>query len=90
MYGILGHLLSSAILEGEKEQEAHGPWSALLSEIDIADMQMLCNFFPILSLQQMKESSFEQFLVLKKRNVILLLLFFFTIYGHNNQWSMTI
>ena len=29
-------------------------------------MQMLCNIFPILSLQLMKRSSFKQFLILKK------------------------
>ena len=48
------------------EQEAHGPWFAHLSDIATADMQMLCNIFPILSSQLMKISSFEQFLVLKK------------------------
>ena len=49
-----------------KEQEAHGPRFAQLSDITTADMQMLCNIFPILSSQLMKISSFEQFLVLKK------------------------
>ena len=34
-----------------------------------ADMQMLCNIFPILSSQLMKRSSFKQFLILKK-NII--------------------
>ena len=48
------------------KQEAHGPRFAHLSDIATADMQMLCNTFPILSLQLMKISSFEQFLVLKK------------------------
>ena len=33
------------------------------------DMQMLCNIFPILSLQLMKRSTFKQFLILKK-NII--------------------
>ena len=47
-------------------QEAHGPRFAHLSDIATADMQMLCNIFPILSSQLMKISSFEQFLVLKK------------------------
>ena len=51
---------------GQKKQEAHGPRFAHLSDIAIADMQMLCNIFPILSSQLMKISSFEQFLVLKK------------------------
>ena len=51
------------------KQEAHGPRLAHLSDIATADMQMLCNIFPILSLQLMKRSSFEQFLVLKK-NII--------------------
>ena len=52
------------------KQEAHGPRFAHLSDIATADMQMLCNVFPILSSQlilssqQMKISSFEQFLVL--------------------------
>ena len=48
------------------KQEAHGPRFAHLSDIATADMQMLCNIFPILSSQLMKISSFEQFLVLKK------------------------
>ena len=48
------------------EQEAHGPRFTHLSDIATADMQMLCNIFPILSSQLMKISSFEQFLVLKK------------------------
>ena len=48
------------------KQEAHGPRYAHLSDIATADMQMLCNIFPILSSQLMKISSFEQFLVLKK------------------------
>ena len=49
-----------------KKQEAHGPRFAHLSDIATADMQMLCNIFPILSSQLMKISSYEQFLVLKK------------------------
>ena len=49
-----------------KKQEAHGPQFAHLSDIATADMQMLCNIYPILSSQLMKISSFEQFLVLKK------------------------
>ena len=48
------------------EQEAHGPRFAHLSDVATADMQMLCNIYPILSSQLMKISSFEQFLVLKK------------------------
>ena len=43
------------------EQEAHGPPFAHLSDIATVDMQMLCNIFPILSSQLMKESSFERF-----------------------------
>ena len=35
-------------------QEAHGPRVAHLSDIATADMQMLCNIFPILSSQLMK------------------------------------
>ena len=50
-------------------QEAHGPRVAHLSDIATADMQMLCNIFPILSLQLMKRSSFKQFLILEK-NII--------------------
>ena len=34
------------------KQEAHGPRFAHLSDIATADMQMLCNIFPILSSQQ--------------------------------------
>ena len=48
------------------KQEAQGPRLAHLSDIATADMQMLCNIFPILLLQLMKRSSFEQFLVMKK------------------------
>ena len=47
----------------EEKQETHGPGLAHLSDLATADMQMLCNNFPILS---MKRSSFKQFLVLKK------------------------
>ena len=54
------------ITRDRKKQEAHGPRFAHLSDIATADMQMLCNIFPILSSQLMKISSFEQFLVLKK------------------------
>ena len=50
----------------KEEQEAHRPRFAHLSDIATADMQMLCNIFPILSSQLMKISSSEQFLVLKK------------------------
>ena len=46
------------------EQEAHGPQLAHVIDIATADMQRLCNIFPILSLQLMK-GSFKQFLVLK-------------------------
>ena len=60
------------------KQEAHGPGFAHLSDIATADMQMLCNIFPILSLQLMKISSFEQFLVLKKNK------------WHDSQWSLII
>ena len=45
------------------KQEAHGPRFAHLSDTATADMQMLCNIFPILSSQLMKISSFEQFLI---------------------------
>ena len=47
-------------------QEAHWLRFAHLSDIATADMQMLCNIYPILSSQLMKISSLEQFLVLKK------------------------
>ena len=53
-------------LPNKQQQEAHGPRFTHLSDIATADMQMLCNIFPILSSQLMKISSFEQFLVLKK------------------------
>ena len=77
------------------KEEAHGPWLTHLSEIATADMQMqmLCNIFPILSLRLMKGSSFEQFLVLKKKNVLFLFFFYYhyyTIYGHSSQWSITV
>ena len=49
-----------------KKQEPQGPQLAHLSDIATADMQMLCNIFPILSSQLMKISSFEQFLVFEK------------------------
>ena len=58
------------------EQEAHGPRVAHLSDIAIADMQMLCNIFPILSSQLMKRSSFKQFFILKKK-----------IYGMPVNWA---
>ena len=51
------------------QQEAHGSRVAHLSDIATADMQMLCNIFPILSSQLMKRTSFKQFLILKK-NII--------------------
>ena len=57
---LLAHLL---------QQEAHGPRVAHLSDIATADMQMLCNIFPVLSPQLMKRSTFKQFLILKK-NII--------------------
>ena len=50
----------------EIKQEAHGLRVAHLSDIATADMQMLCNIFPILSSQLMKRSSFKQFFILKK------------------------
>ena len=72
----------------KNKNEAHGPRLAHLSETATADMQMqmLCNIFSILSLQQMKGSSYEQFLVLKKKNVFFFYYYYhyFTIYGHNN------
>ena len=62
-------------MDRTRKQEAHGPWLALLSETATADMQMLCNIFPILLLQLFLEgSSFKQFLVLKKKNVLLFFL----------------
>ena len=57
-------------------QEAHGPRVAHLSDIATADMQMLCNIFPILSSQLMKRSSFKQFFILKKK-----------IYGMPVNWA---
>ena len=55
--------------EESLKQEAHGPWVTHLNGIASADMQMLCNIFPILSSELMKRSSFKQFLILKK-NII--------------------
>ena len=57
-------------------QEAHGPRVAHLSDIATADMQMLCNIFPILSSQLMKRSSFKQFFILEKK-----------IYGMPVNWA---
>ena len=57
------------IISQKEQQEAQGPRLAHLSEIATADLQILCNIFPILSLQLIKGSSFEQVLVLKKKNV---------------------
>ena len=54
-------------LKNKGKQEAHGPRVAHLSDIATADMQMLCNIFPILSSQLMKRSSFKQFFILKKK-----------------------
>ena len=60
-----------------KKNQTRDSWAtAHLSETATADMQMLCNIFPILSLQLLKGSSFEQFLVLKKNNVFYLSLFY--------------
>ena len=59
-----------------REQEAHGPRVAHLSDIATADMHMLCNIFPILSSQLMKRSSFKQFFILKKK-----------IYGMPVKWA---
>ena len=57
------------------KQETHGPRLTHLSEIATADMQMLCDIFPILSLQLMKGSLLKQFLVLKKKDVFCFFLF---------------
>ena len=73
---------STAFLKHQKKerwgtkQEAHRQRFTHLSEIATADtgMQMLCNIFPILSLQLMKGSSFEQVLVLKKKNVFFIII----------------
>ena len=58
------------------KQEAHGPQVAHLSDTATADMQMLCNIFPILSSHLMKRSSFKQFFILKKK-----------IYGMTVNWA---
>ena len=60
---------------------AHGPRVVHLSDIATADMQMLCNIFPVLSSQLMKRSTFKQFSILKK-NII-------HVYGMtvNGAWS---
>ena len=49
------------IISQKEQQEAQGPRLAHLSEIATADIQILCNIFPILSLQLIKGSSFERF-----------------------------
>ena len=61
------------------KQEAHGPRVAHLSDIATANMQMICNIFPILSSQLMKRSSFNQFLLLKERYI-----------RYDSQWTMII
>ena len=58
------------------KQEAHGPRVAHLSDIATADMQILCNIFPILSSQLTERSSFKQFFILKKK-----------IYGMPVNWA---
>ena len=56
--------------KNEKKYFTRGPRAmGHQSDIATADMQMLCNIFPILSSQLMKRSSFKQFLILKK-NII--------------------
>ena len=45
------------------KQEAHGPRVAHLSDIATADMQMLCNIFPILSTN-------EKIILILKKNII--------------------
>ena len=69
------------------QQEAHGPPLAHLSEIATADMQnqTLCNIFLIQSLQPMKGSSFEQFLVFKKNVLFFFYYHYFTIYAHDKS-----
>ena len=66
----VSQLFTSSIskLQWKKHLQTRGPGPRFAHLIDIAtaDMQMLCNIFPILSSQLMKISSFEQFLVLKK------------------------
>ena len=77
-----------AYLHSKYEQEDHGPRLAHLSEIVSTDMQMLYNIFPILSLQLMKGSYFEQFLVLKKKNVFFFFIIFFLPYmGMTVNWA---
>ena len=61
-----GYFITSFSSDILRKQEAHGPRVAHLSDIATADMQMLCNIFPILSSQLMKRSSFKQFFILKK------------------------
>ena len=48
------------------KNKTRGPRATHLSDTVTADMQMLCNIFPILSSQLMKRSSFKQFFILKK------------------------
>ena len=64
--GLETDIKSSCLDHETNKQEAQGPWVTHLNDIATADMQMLCNIFPILSLQLMKRSSFKQFLILKK------------------------
>ena len=59
-----------------------GPRVAHLSSIASADMQMLCNIFPILSSQQMKRLSFKQFLILNFEKEYYI--------WHDSQWSVII
>ena len=66
-----------AILLRTSIQEALGQLLTHLSETATADKQMFCNIFPILSLQLMKGSPFEQVLVVKKKYVFCLLSLFY-------------
>ena len=70
-------------------QKAQGPWLAHLSEIAAVDMQLLCNIFLVLSMQLMKGSSSEQFLVLNEKNVFFYYKYFifllFFIYWHDRR-----
>ena len=77
-----------------KKLEAHWSWLVHLNEIATADMQMLCNIFPILWLYLMKGIYFEQFFGLKKKNVFIIIFFLpwmgILAYGHESQRSVSI
>ena len=82
-------LLSASFL---KIQQTRGP--RVMTHSPEWNSYCICRcyatFFPILSLQLLKRSSFEQVLVLKKKKVCFFYHHYFIINRHDSQWSVTI